>query len=32
MAFEKEEGSLTAPEGERTDEPWMIWLNGGYVP
>ncbi|KAE9402737.1 alpha/beta-hydrolase [Gymnopus androsaceus JB14] len=28
-AFEKEEGSLTVPAGERDDEPWLIWLNGG---
>ncbi|KAJ3836137.1 alpha/beta-hydrolase [Lentinula raphanica] len=28
-AFEKEEGSLTASSGEREDEPWLIWLNGG---
>ncbi|KAJ3809239.1 alpha/beta-hydrolase [Lentinula lateritia] len=28
-AFEKEEGSLTARPGERDDEPWLIWLNGG---
>jgi carboxypeptidase D len=30
-AFEKENGSLTANAGERQDEPWGIWLNGGYV-
>ena len=30
-AFEKENGSLTAAAGERSDEPWGIWLNGGYV-
>ncbi|CCA72939.1 related to KEX1 protein precursor [Serendipita indica DSM 11827] len=29
MAFEKEQGSLTAKEDERTSEPWTIWLNGG---
>ena len=28
--FEKENGSLTAEAGEREDEPWGIWLNGGY--
>ena len=28
-AFEKETGSLTATTGERADEPWGIWLNGG---
>ncbi|KAJ3554315.1 hypothetical protein NM688_g3174 [Phlebia brevispora] len=28
-AFEKEQGSLTAQEFERSDEPWGIWLNGG---
>ena len=27
--FEKENGSLTAAAGERSDEPWAIWLNGG---
>ncbi|KDQ48904.1 hypothetical protein JAAARDRAFT_201343 [Jaapia argillacea MUCL 33604] len=27
--FEKENGSLTAAEGERSDDPWLIWLNGG---
>jgi len=27
--FEKENGSLTAAAGERSDEPWGIWLNGG---
>ncbi|KAE9404117.1 alpha/beta-hydrolase [Gymnopus androsaceus JB14] len=30
-AFEKEEGSLTAPAGERDDEPWLVWLQGGMV-
>ena len=30
-ALEREDGSLTAAEGERTDEPWVIWLNGGCV-
>jgi hypothetical protein len=30
-AFEREGGSLTAASGERTDEPWVIWLNGGWV-
>jgi hypothetical protein len=31
IAFEKEgqEGSLTAADGERSNEPWTIWLNGG---
>ncbi|KAI0079396.1 alpha/beta-hydrolase [Panus rudis PR-1116 ss-1] len=28
-AFEKENGSLTAGSGERSNEPWGIWLNGG---
>ncbi|CAL1714145.1 unnamed protein product [Somion occarium] len=28
-AFEKENGSLTANAGERSNEPWGIWLNGG---
>ncbi|KIK64583.1 hypothetical protein GYMLUDRAFT_981785 [Collybiopsis luxurians FD-317 M1] len=28
-AFEREEGSITAGAGEREDEPWLIWLNGG---
>lgn len=28
--FEKEDGSLTVNAGERADEPWGIWLNGGY--
>lgn len=27
--FEKENGSLTANAGERSSEPWGIWLNGG---
>ncbi|KDQ51766.1 hypothetical protein JAAARDRAFT_40793 [Jaapia argillacea MUCL 33604] len=27
--FEKDAGSLTAPAGDRVDEPWLIWLNGG---
>ncbi|EPQ57234.1 alpha/beta-hydrolase [Gloeophyllum trabeum ATCC 11539] len=27
--FEKENGSLTAQAGEKSDEPWLIWLNGG---
>jgi carboxypeptidase D len=31
MAFENEAGSLTAEPGERPDEPWMVWLNGGLV-
>ena len=29
--FEKENGSLTASAGDRSDEPWGIWLNGGYA-
>ena len=29
-AFEKEYGSLTAAAGERGEEPWGIWLNGGF--
>jgi hypothetical protein len=29
--FEKEHGSLTAKAGERKDESWGIWLNGGCV-
>ena len=29
--WEKEPGSLTAAANERNDEPWGIWLNGGYV-
>ncbi|KAL0571646.1 hypothetical protein V5O48_010319 [Marasmius crinis-equi] len=28
-AFERENGSLTAQAGERQDEPWLVWLNGG---
>ncbi|KAI0791967.1 Alpha/Beta hydrolase protein [Abortiporus biennis] len=28
-AFEKENGSLTSVAGERANEPWGIWLNGG---
>lgn len=28
-AFEREDGSLSAADGERTGEPWIIWLNGG---
>ncbi|KAI0344359.1 alpha/beta-hydrolase [Trametopsis cervina] len=28
-AWEKENGSLTAAAGERENEPWGIWLNGG---
>jgi carboxypeptidase D len=27
--FEKENGSLTANAGERSGEPWGVWLNGG---
>ncbi|KII95448.1 hypothetical protein PLICRDRAFT_34311 [Plicaturopsis crispa FD-325 SS-3] len=27
--FEKENGSLSAGAGERENEPWLIWLNGG---
>jgi carboxypeptidase D len=30
--FEKENGSLTAPDGELMHEPWLIWLNGGPGP
>lgn len=29
VAFEKGNSSLVAAEGERSSEPWMIWLNGG---
>jgi carboxypeptidase D len=28
-AFESENGSLTSAAGERSNEPWGIWLNGG---
>ncbi len=28
-AFEREDGSLSSADGERTGEPWVIWLNGG---
>ncbi|KAH9913993.1 alpha/beta-hydrolase [Epithele typhae] len=28
-AFERENGSLTASAGDRANEPWGIWLNGG---
>jgi carboxypeptidase D len=28
---ESVKGSLTAPAGAREDEPWLIWLNGGYA-
>lgn len=31
-AVERDTGSLTASEGERADEPWLIWLNGGLGP
>ena len=31
MGFEKEEGSLTAADGERVDQPWMIYIAGGWV-
>ena len=31
VAFEKEDGSLTATSDELRDHPWAIWLNGGYV-
>lgn len=31
VGFEKSNGSLTAPAGERNNEPWGIWLNGGWV-
>jgi carboxypeptidase D len=27
--FEKENGSLTAAANELSDQPWLIWLNGG---
>jgi len=30
-AFEREDGSISAADGERTEEPWVIWLNGGWV-
>jgi len=30
-ALEREDGGLSAADGERTDEPWVIWLNGGWV-
>jgi carboxypeptidase D len=30
-AWESQNGSLTASMGERSGEPWGIWLNGGYV-
>jgi carboxypeptidase D len=30
-AYEREDGSLSAAGGERTGEPWVIWLNGGWV-
>ena len=29
-AFEKEYGSLTAAAGEHGEDPWGIWLNGGF--
>lgn len=29
--FERENGSLTAAAGERSNEPWGVWLNGGCV-
>lgn len=29
VGFEKQDGSLAAADGERSNEPWMIWLNGG---
>lgn len=29
--FEKDNGSLTAEAGERSMEPWAVWLQGGYV-
>jgi carboxypeptidase D len=28
-AWERENGSLTAGAGDRSGEPWGIWLNGG---
>lgn len=30
-AFETQNGSLTAAADERSDVPWAIWLNGGWV-
>jgi carboxypeptidase D len=27
--FEANVGSLAASKGERSEEPWAIWLNGG---
>jgi carboxypeptidase D len=29
--FERSNGSLTVPAHESTNEPWGIWLNGGYA-
>ncbi|KAG8818982.1 hypothetical protein FRC17_010641, partial [Serendipita sp. 399] len=29
VGFETSNGSLTAAENERSNEPWLIWLNGG---
>ncbi|KIM27100.1 hypothetical protein M408DRAFT_24847 [Serendipita vermifera MAFF 305830] len=29
VAFEREDGSLSATDGERANEPWAVWLNGG---
>lgn len=31
VGYEKTRGSLTASANERADEPWGIWLNGGWV-
>jgi hypothetical protein len=31
MAFGKDPDSLSAADGERSDRPWIIYLNGGYV-
>lgn len=30
-AWEWQNGSLTAAAGENQDQPWGIWLNGGYA-
>lgn len=30
-AFEKQNGSLTAPANKSNDDPWIIWLQGGWV-
>ena len=31
MGFEKEEGSITAADGDRIDQPWMIYIAGGLA-